>query len=171
MSRASLRQTLLGGMLLLTALALAIAGVTSIVALHGYLLTRTDDQLRAATAFAQQRIGQLRSFSEQGGMLQAAVAPLRVHTAPDTPVHVKLTESDRLASIEVTDGGPGMTAELAARARDRFARGDDSRSRGGSGLGLAIVAEIVAAHGGRMTLRSAPGEGTTVSLKIPMRDS
>lgn len=71
--------------------------------------------------------------------------------------------------IEVADDGPGMTPEVAARATERFVRGDSSRSRstGGAGLGLAITAAIVAAHEGVLEISSTLGEGTTVSIEIP----
>ena len=69
--------------------------------------------------------------------------------------------------IEVADEGPGMAAADAARAFDRFHRAGRS-ARGGSGLGLSIVAAIAAAHGGRATLRSAAGAGTTVRVELPL---
>lgn len=65
--------------------------------------------------------------------------------------------------LSVTDTGSGMDAETAARAFDRFWRTADSP---GAGLGLAIVRDLVAAHGGDVELRSAPGEGTTVCCRF-----
>lgn len=78
-------------------------------------------------------------------------------------------EPAEFACIEVADNGPGMSAEVAARATERFVRGDSSRSRttGGAGLGLAITAAIVQAHGGSLSIDSAPGAGTTVSIELP----
>jgi signal transduction histidine kinase len=67
--------------------------------------------------------------------------------------------------LSVTDDGAGMPADLAARAFDRFSRAPDSA---GSGLGLAIVRELVEAHGGSASLRSAPGEGTVVRVTLPV---
>lgn len=71
--------------------------------------------------------------------------------------------------IEVADDGPGMPPETAARATERFVRGDSSRSRatGGAGLGLAITAAIVAAHHGELTIDTAVGAGTTVAIELP----
>jgi two-component system OmpR family sensor kinase len=65
-----------------------------------------------------------------------------------------------------------MTEEDAARAFERFYRADPSRARrhGGSGLGLAIVAALVAAHDGSVHLDTAPGSGTTVRVRLPLRD-
>jgi two-component system OmpR family sensor kinase len=62
-----------------------------------------------------------------------------------------------------------MDATTAAHAFERFYRGDASRSRhsGGSGLGLAIVQSIVEAHGGRIVLRTAPGEGCVFRIALP----
>ena len=51
-------------------------------------------------------------------------------------------------AIEVADRGPGFAPGVADRAFERFARGDDARTRGGAGLGLAIVRAIAQAHGG-----------------------
>jgi len=69
--------------------------------------------------------------------------------------------------VEVADGGPGMTADEAAHAFDRFWRGRSSRSRPGSGLGLSIVRAIVAAHGGEVQLETDPDRGTTVRIVLP----
>jgi len=69
----------------------------------------------------------------------------------------------------VADDGPGMTPEVAARATERFVRGDSSRSRstGGAGLGLAITAAIIDAHEGLLQITSTLGAGTIVSIEIP----
>ena len=93
----------------------------------------------------------------------------RTHTPPRTPVHLRVRSTEPGVEIEVTDEGPGMTAEVAARAFERFYRADPARTRdtGGSGLGLSIVAAAVAAHGGTVSIDTAPGRGTTVLLFLP----
>ncbi|MEO8245584.1 MAG: HAMP domain-containing sensor histidine kinase [Chloroflexota bacterium] len=68
------------------------------------------------------------------------------------------------ALVTVTDSGSGMAPDLAERAFERFSRAAGST---GSGLGLAIVRELVEAHGGTVSLRSAPGEGTVVRVMLP----
>jgi two-component system OmpR family sensor kinase len=73
-----------------------------------------------------------------------------------------LADDDGALLIEVSDEGAGFTPELAARAFERFTRGDEARSRDGTGLGLAIVRAVVEAHGG-----SASVDGATVRMRFP----
>ena len=63
-----------------------------------------------------------------------------------------------------------MSAEEAARVFERFYRTDPSRTRahGGSGLGLSIVDALVAAHGGRVTLSTAEGQGARFTVRLPL---
>jgi two-component system OmpR family sensor kinase len=70
--------------------------------------------------------------------------------------------------VEVADDGPGMPSEDAARAFERFWRGDPSRNLPGSGLGLSIVAGIVAAHGGTISMTTAPGAGLKMQIELPL---
>ena len=71
--------------------------------------------------------------------------------------------------FSVRDYGIGMSPEAVARAVEPFYMEDKSRSRkaGGAGLGLALCAEIARIHGGELNLRSAPGEGTLVTVTLP----
>lgn len=77
-----------------------------------------------------------------------------------------------LGAIEVSDTGPGMNPGDAVRVFERLYRAEGSRSRrhGGAGLGLAIVAAIVHAHGGRVELWTAPGEGARFRVLLPAMD-
>jgi len=95
---------------------------------------------------------------------------VRSHTPPEAPVRVSLERRDGRAVLSVADSGPGMSEEQAARVFERFWRSDESRSRasGGVGLGLSIVAAVAAAHGGRASARSAPGEGATFVVELPL---
>ncbi|MGA7896438.1 MAG: heavy metal sensor histidine kinase [Candidatus Sulfotelmatobacter sp.] len=75
--------------------------------------------------------------------------------------------------IEVSDTGVGIPAEALPRVFDRFFRVDSSRSQGsgGTGLGLAIVQSIALLHGGNVEISSQPGQGTRVTLQMPVSSS
>ncbi len=74
------------------------------------------------------------------------------------------------AVIEVEDRGIGIAPEHLERIFERFYRVDRARSRasGGTGLGLSIVRNVARAHGGRVTVRSEPGVGSTFAIEIPI---
>ena len=90
--------------------------------------------------------------------------------APGASVVVRVDATSEAAVLEVSDDGPGMAPADAAKAFDRFFRADASRQRhsGGSGLGLSIVDATVRAHGGTVRLDSPPGQGTTVTVELPL---
>ena len=97
------------------------------------------------------------------------LANVREHTPAGTPASVRVVAGDAGVTVVVADEGPGMSAEEASRAFDRFwqAGGDASPAGRGAGLGLSIVAEIVAAHGGRIGLDATPGQGATFTITLP----
>ena len=70
------------------------------------------------------------------------------------PITVDVARHGSWTAVTVADEGPGMSAELLARATERFARADDARSRPGAGLGLALVEHLVRAAGGELRLCS-----------------
>lgn len=102
-------------------------------------------------------------------VLANLVANALVHTGQGTPVQVAVTVEGPDVVLSVHDDGPGMADDDVAHAFERFWRADPSRarSRGGAGLGLAIVAAVVEAHRGQVRLESAPGQGTTVTVRLP----
>ena len=71
------------------------------------------------------------------------------------------------ARIIVSDQGLGIALDEQAALFQPFARASATSSIGGTGLGLYIVRQIIEAHGGTITLASAPGEGTTVTVLLP----
>ncbi|MFF5283973.1 sensor histidine kinase [Streptomyces sp. NPDC013171] len=92
------------------------------------------------------------------------------HTPPGTPIRIGVgTVADR-AVLEVADEGPGLTPAERDHVFDRFYRTDDSRARTTGGSGLAIAHALVTAHDGRLTLDTAPGQGCTFRIELPLPD-
>jgi two-component system, OmpR family, sensor kinase len=92
------------------------------------------------------------------------------HTPSGGCVRVALDRVDGRAELRVSDTGEGIAAEDLPRVFDRFYRADKARSRvtGGAGLGLAIVKWIAEAHGGSVAASSAPDQGSTFVLTLPL---
>jgi len=95
------------------------------------------------------------------------------HTPPGGNVTLAVARVGDHAELEVHDTGVGIDSEALPYVFERFFRADRARSRsaGGAGLGLAIVKWVAEAHGGGVNVRSAPGEGSTFTLWLPMRVS
>jgi two-component system, OmpR family, sensor histidine kinase BaeS len=120
-----------------------------------------DRQLAPAPVLADERwmhqvatnlLGNALKFTPAGGTVT-------ISTRQDGPSAV----------LEVADTGVGIRADELPRIFDRFWRGQAAAQTSGSGIGLAIAAEIVSAHGGTLTAASQPGEGTRLTLAVPIR--
>ena len=85
-------------------------------------------------------------------------------------IDVKVTLDSRHVLFAVKDGGDGIAPQHLPRLTERFYRIDSARSResGGTGLGLAIVKHIVERHRGELRIDSAPGQGTEVTVALPI---
>ena len=93
-----------------------------------------------------------------------------IRYAPErSKVGVGLRVREGLATVSVTDQGPGITPEQQDRIFERFYRIDDARSRqtGGTGLGLSIVKHVISQHGGEVSVWSQPGQGSTFTVRLP----
>src|SRR5690606_19829353 len=71
------------------------------------------------------------------------------------------------ACIEVSDTGPGIPESEQARIFQAFYRGHDAGAQG-TGIGLATVERILQAREGQVTVESAPGQGTTIRIALPL---
>jgi two-component system OmpR family sensor kinase len=91
----------------------------------------------------------------------------RLHTPDGTKVTVTLEAEAGTALLRVHDDGPGIPEDIRHGVFERFTRADRSTkaATGGAGLGLSIVAAVVEAHGGSVTVESAPGS-TTFTVRI-----
>lgn len=135
----------------------------------------------------------LRTAAAELGISTAGVSPARLAADPqglrrvlrnlgdNAARHARhrvafdLTEEDGRIVLGVEDDGPGVPAAERERIFERFVRLDDARSRsvedgGGSGLGLAIVAELVAAHGGAVTVSGGALGGARFEVSLPARE-
>ncbi|MBN7451405.1 HAMP domain-containing histidine kinase [Mycobacteroides abscessus subsp. abscessus] len=146
------------------------------------LLVLATDAVHDAKATAPERDVELEVFDGPGTpevigdelrlrqVLGNLVSNALGHTTAAVRVRVG-TEGDD-AVLEVIDRGPGMTKTDAERVFERFYRADSSRTRssGGTGLGLSIVDALTAAHGGTVTVHTAPGAGCRFEVRLPRAD-
>lgn len=91
------------------------------------------------------------------------------YTPPDGRITIRLMPAQAHVALQVEDTGPGITPEHLPHVFERFYRADPARARqsGGTGLGLAIVKDIAEAHGGTVSVESAPGQGTLFTITLP----
>src|ERR1700723_1686085 len=107
-------------------------------------------------------------------LLQRAVGNLvsnaLAHTPPGKSVVLGASVEPAAVRIDVSDAGVGIPPGALPRVFDRFFRVDESRSQasGGTGLGLAIVQSIMLLHGGNVEIASKVGQGTRVTLRVPV---
>jgi two-component system sensor histidine kinase BaeS len=120
-----------------------------------------DRQLAPAPVLADERwmhqvvtnlLGNALKFTPAGGTVT-------ISTRQDGPSAV----------LEVADTGVGIPADELPRIFERFWRGQGAAQTSGSGIGLAIASELAWAHGGTLTAVSQPGEGTRLTLIVPIR--
>jgi signal transduction histidine kinase len=91
-------------------------------------------------------------------------------TPRDGRIEIRAAPRERAIAFSVTDTGPGISAERQARVFDRYWQSSTGARQRGSGLGLSIAKGIVEAHGGRISVRSVPGEGSEFAFTIPQAE-
>jgi signal transduction histidine kinase len=95
---------------------------------------------------------------------------LKYSAQQSRPVEVEFSHGPGWAEVAVRDHGVGIPQEDQPYVFDAFYRVDPSRAKhtGGYGLGLSLCREVARAHGGSISLKSAPGAGTCVTLRLPL---
>lgn len=89
--------------------------------------------------------------------------------AGDT-IEIRAYEDASTVAIEVADTGPGISEADIGHVWDELYRSRSAQGTPGSGLGLALVRAIVQRHGGQSSIRSRPGQGTVVTLRLPVSE-
>ncbi len=90
--------------------------------------------------------------------------------ADGAPISIEISHGAAAVTVRVRDHGEGIAQEDVPYIFEPFYRADRARShaRAGYGLGLYLCKRIVEAHGGTIEARSVPGEGTTISVRVPV---
>ncbi len=86
--------------------------------------------------------------------------------APGAAIHLQALGEEGKTVLSVHDDGPGMSESERLHAFERFYRGDERGEIGGTGLGLAIAKRAIERAGGTIAIESAPGHGTTVTIRL-----
>src|SRR5207249_11085413 len=110
-----------------------------------------------------------RALADPGRLRQVLTNLLtnaHLYTPEGGQLTVRASATSGQIVLEVSDTGPGMTAEQVEHVFDRFYRGGHGQGQPGTGLGLAIVRSLVDLMGGAIDLVSAPGEGTTFTVRL-----
>jgi len=146
-----------------------------LAALLRAMAERFSLQARSAGVVIQIEANHLPVITGDGDRLAQVFTNLVDNALKFTPAGGRITlqaeKSDSYLQITVSDTGAGIPTEAVARIFDRFYQVDPARPGGekhGSGLGLAIVKEIVTAHGGTISARSEPGQGSVFTIRLPI---
>jgi two-component system OmpR family sensor kinase len=89
------------------------------------------------------------------------------YSAEGARIEVRGSEHDGVVVLDVADTGSGIPADEVPHVWDELWRGKSARAVEGTGLGLSLVRIVAERHGGTVSLRSEPGRGTSVQLRLP----
>ena len=144
----------------------------------------TEETVHSLMPMAENRGQQLQADTEPGIIVSADADRLGQvfsnlienalkYTADGGRIRVKLRRKGKTAVWSVTDNGVGIPEADQQHIFERFYRVDKARSRetGGTGLGLSIVRQLVQLHGGKVTVESEPGKGSTFTVTLPVIDT
>lgn len=127
---------------------------------HNFILELPEDPTNPLLNLDQHRINQVLE-----NLLSNAVK----YSPAGTTIHIKGKEETDAWSIKIQDQGMGMSQEQVEKIFNKFYRANDANTQiKGLGLGMSIVKQIVDTHGGSIQVESREGEGTTVTLLLPV---
>ncbi|PYT04469.1 MAG: sensor histidine kinase, partial [Acidobacteria bacterium] len=90
---------------------------------------------------------------------------------PESPITIRACPEGGTVKISIKDSGPGIPQKALPHIFDRYYRVPESAERvPGTGMGLTIAREIVEAHGGRIGVESAPGQGSEFFFTLEQAD-
>ena len=129
------------------------------------------DRFEAAGITLQRRLAAAQIFGDPRWLHQV-ITNLLTNALKFTPAGGRVTiatwPAGTDAVLTVTDTGTGIPADELPHIFDRFWRGRQASQTSGSGIGLAIADELTQAHGGQLSATSQPGQGTQVTLTLPL---
>ena len=125
------------------------------------LISLFDPKQRIMTVIDRDRIDQV--------LLNVLTNAIK-YTPEGGKIEVDVFSEDPMAKVVIADSGIGIAEKEIPRVFERFYRVDKARSRemGGTGLGLSIAKQIVEEHGGTIAIQSKLGEGTRVTISLPL---
>lgn len=91
------------------------------------------------------------------------------HSPQQGSIHIRIDREASSLSVRIADEGDGMSEEVQKHIFEKFYQGDSSRKSEGNGLGLSLVHRIVELCHGSITVQSAPGQGATFTVTLPMQ--
>jgi predicted ATPase/signal transduction histidine kinase len=144
--------------------------ITDLSALVRDVVTRLGPQLQQARCPTELVLAPARVNVDRGRIEQVLSNLLSnaMKFGPGKPITVTTGTRQGRAVLSVSDHGIGIDPARQPRIFERFERGVSPRHYGGLGLGLYISRQIVDAHGGTIEVRSAPGEGATFTVELPV---
>jgi PAS domain S-box-containing protein len=93
------------------------------------------------------------------------------YSSPQSTITVNLVSDEHDCQVQIIDQGIGMTAQQQDKIFEKYYRVDSKDTApAGTGLGLHITKSIVDAHNGKIDVDSAPGQGTTITFRIPVHN-